>query len=189
MEISPFDKLRRSISNINSQEELKENMIPILAQITQINTLFLSISIKKTQILDSLKQISNNSQEIREKMQSLIIQCQDVNGLIMAISQYQDKKCDLESLNLIPIDDFCEEANITMEERNAMTDSDLIRKQMEFEIEKFQKLKESYQFALTRSQELKSKLFTINRLYAPIITKLKELDQVVSNFKKNHPEL
>ena len=184
---SPFTNLRSFVLGLNNQEDFANNYIQILAKITLINKYFIDISTIKTGLIDSINSFLNDSNNTQEKLNSLILQCEHTIQGIQYLSSAANVSID--GLNLTPIEDFYKEANISEEEKAMLSGNDLMRKQMEYELQKFNKLQENYQQVIARSTELKHKLFTANKLYAPIITKLKELNEVVVNFQKRHPEL
>ena len=186
---NPFSDLRNFIENIDNQAEFADKYITILAKITEINKLFMNISIIKTDLGESLAEIITKSNDIQDKTTSLINECEYTVESIKYITDFNNQVFNFENLNILPIDEFYKEANISEEEKAALTGTNLMKKQMEFELERFQTLKENYKTVSTRSNELKAKLFAANRLYAPIITKLRELDDVIGNFKKLHPDL
>ena len=184
-----FSRFRDLISNINSQEELQSQYITVLANVTKVNKLFIDISIRKTELQDILNQTVSDSNNLQEKINTLLLQCDQEVDSIKYLSSLQNQVLNFDNLNLLPLEEFYKEANLTEEEKASLTGSNLMKKQMEFELQRFQSLQEQYKLLQTRSNELKSKIFTANKLYAPIITKLKELDEVVNNFKKLHPDL
>ena len=184
-----FSILRNIIQNIDNQTELTNQYIGILAHIAEINSLFMNISIHKTELSDSLNELVSKSNSLQDHTTSLLSECDVVADDIQYMTEFRDQVLNFDNLNILPIDEFYKEANISEEDRAALSTTTIMKRQMEFELEKYHTLKENYKKVSTRSSELKARLSAANRLYAPIIIKLRELDDVIGHFKKLHPDL
>lgn len=185
--MSSFDDLRQFVKSIESTEDAKAKLVPAVAKISKINELFLEISEKRNSILANVNSISSEVHNKHREIDALISTCENSAHEIIENQEKQQKRVDFRNVKFsMPLEDFLKESKLTEEERNQMNETTLMKKQMEFEMSKINELKQQYQQEVTRSNELKRKLYAASRLYAPILMKLRELEEVVDNFKKAH---
>lgn len=180
---NPFAQLRELVAGLNSQEEFKSHLVEIVALISMINKMYIDVSFARNQTLLELQKVVKNVHAIHSTNDSYLYTCQ-----IMAedIQNIEIPPFNLDGLNIQPREEFMAAAGMTEEEAAKLHPDDFMKQQMQHEIKRYKELKQQCHELHAKSTELKAKLVNVNKLFAPIMTKICEMDEVLKNFKEKY---
>ena len=180
-----FSQLRELISSFKSQEDVSNNLLPAVSLISEVSKKFIDISSYKTDLSTNLVSISKQAKALQSRCENNLYECHLTNE---ELKNVQIPSVDLDGLDILDREEYLKENNLTEEQADLMPPNLFMKQRLKFELERYKSIKQQYHDANARSSELKAKLSQANKMFAPIMAKLKDMDEVITDFmeKQSH---
>ncbi|OHT11159.1 hypothetical protein TRFO_01060 [Tritrichomonas foetus] len=178
---NPFEQLRQLVLNLQSSEEANDQLIEAISLISEINHLYINISLKRDKVMTQLLETAERAKEKQVMCEELLHTCQlraDSNRSIIP------NKVDIKDIKLPSIEEFQQQTGITDEELSRMTENEILYKRMDHEISKIPQIKEEFTLANSTRCELTEQLDKARKRYSPIISKMQKIYDEISGYIK-----
>ena len=181
MNSSSFVELRNLISSFESQDDVNNNLMQSMSLISQVSKNFIDISANKCNLTNSLLSISKQAKTLQMRCENNLYECHIGNEELKNVHIHHIDLND-PNLNILDKEEFIRLTNMTEEQVSLMSPNQFNKQRLQYEKQRFEKIKRQFQEANSRSVELKAKLSQVNKMFAPIMTKLKDIDEVITDF-------
>ena len=159
-------------------------MLQVMALISEINKAYLDVSIERSRLSADLQKSAKKAKSLQLECESNLYEChileEEVENVTIPV-------VDLSNLDILEREEYIKEAKISEEEAKLVPLNKFMKQRLDFEIKRYKKIKEHFQELTTRSNELKNRLSAANKLFAPIVTKLRTMEEDVNQFLEKTP--
>jgi len=176
---SPFVSLRSIVESIKSDEDTQSNTIDLIAESSHISELYLQISKQRYDLSERVYKLIDELKILKSGLENDLYKCQQMS---LQIQQLSLPQLGMDETVLVSIDEFISKKGIPKEVVEKMDKNRLLKERLDYERIRSEQVKEQYHSIKSRSCELMSRLETVSRIYAPIISKLNDFQENLNQF-------
>ncbi|KAH0791923.1 hypothetical protein GPJ56_004107 [Histomonas meleagridis] len=181
---SVFSELKEIISSIESVNDPDNLIIDVVSKMSEINELFIEISIKKGK---HLKELQNINEKIRHKYneyEEKLHLCQTLADENVS----NEFNIDPNKLKLRPVEDFIREKGLTEEIMQHLTKEEFLIERMKYEVNQIEMKKNEYNKIAEQKVALQEQLKVAQNKFGVFLVKMQKMYQEVMSFKQKLDE-
>ena len=181
VDLTPFNQLRDLAKSIKSQEDAKEKIMEIIPLISQINYMFIDISIKRQELSQKLQDSIEKAKEKQFQLEAFLQSCICKAESNIGLKEIADN-LNIKDDEIISAEELKIQQGLTDEQFANLSEKEILFKRIEFQHSQIKTINEENNNARGQKSQLNNELAVVKKKYSSIVSKMQKMYDEINGF-------